>query len=231
MNHERHSEFRFQPPGGSGSGSRSCARGNGAGGHRGGGIRGRQPVLRTGRVPSRLAADRLRQPLPARLRAQPAAPPGRRARGNRRRYGVRRADEPPRRLQLPRAGAARHRTARLPLREQGLPIRQAERARARSESVPIRVIPRQEIAGASPAGISEELPIDGPRTVYGATKLAAELLIAEYASSFQLPTVVNRCGDRRAVADGIDRPGRVLAVDAASLLRYPPHLHRLRGNR
>jgi CDP-paratose 2-epimerase len=56
------------------------------------------------------------------------------------------------------------------------------------------ISPRQETAGASPAGISEEFPIDGPRTLYGATKLAAELLIAEYASSFQLPTVVNRCG-------------------------------------
>ena len=29
-------------------------------------------------------------------------------------------------------------------------------------------------------GISEDLPLDGPRTLYGATKLAAELLIAEY---------------------------------------------------
>jgi CDP-paratose 2-epimerase len=52
----------------------------------------------------------------------------------------------------------------------------------------------QEIAGASPAGISEEFPIEGPRTLYGATKLAAELLIAEYASGFQLRTVVDRCG-------------------------------------
>ena len=33
-----------------------------------------------------------------------------------------------------------------------------------------------------------------PRTLYGATKLAAELLVAEYAANFGLPTVVNRCG-------------------------------------
>ena len=36
--------------------------------------------------------------------------------------------------------------------------------------------------------------MDGPRTLYGATKLAAELLIAEYAANFDLSTVINRCG-------------------------------------
>jgi CDP-paratose 2-epimerase len=43
-------------------------------------------------------------------------------------------------------------------------------------------------------GIAEDFPLDGPRTLYGATKLAAELLVTEYAASAQLPTVVNRCG-------------------------------------
>jgi CDP-paratose 2-epimerase len=52
----------------------------------------------------------------------------------------------------------------------------------------------QVIAGASALGISEQLPLGGPRTLYGASKLAAELLITEYAESFGLPTVVNRCG-------------------------------------
>ena len=52
----------------------------------------------------------------------------------------------------------------------------------------------QEVPGASRAGISERFPLDGPRTLYGATKLAAELLATEYAANFELPTVVNRCG-------------------------------------
>lgn len=52
----------------------------------------------------------------------------------------------------------------------------------------------QAVAGASPAGISEHFPLDGPRTLYGATKLAAELLALEYAANFELPTVINRCG-------------------------------------
>src|SRR5437588_10486600 len=52
----------------------------------------------------------------------------------------------------------------------------------------------QDIAGVSPEGISEQFPLTGARTFYGATKLAAELLIAEYAESFRLRAVVNRCG-------------------------------------
>jgi CDP-paratose 2-epimerase len=52
----------------------------------------------------------------------------------------------------------------------------------------------QEVAGASGAGIAESFPLDGARTLYGATKLSAELLATEYAEAFGLRTVVNRCG-------------------------------------
>jgi CDP-paratose 2-epimerase len=52
----------------------------------------------------------------------------------------------------------------------------------------------QELAGISPAGVSEDFPLEGARTLYGATKLAAELLVAEYAARFGLRTVVDRCG-------------------------------------
>ena len=54
--------------------------------------------------------------------------------------------------------------------------------------------PEQRQAGVSDAGISERFPLDGPRTLYGATKLAAELLVTEYAANFYLPAVVDRCG-------------------------------------
>jgi CDP-paratose 2-epimerase len=53
---------------------------------------------------------------------------------------------------------------------------------------------RQHIAGASSAGISEGFPLGGARSLYGATKLAAELLIEEYANGFGLRTVIDRCG-------------------------------------
>jgi CDP-paratose 2-epimerase len=52
----------------------------------------------------------------------------------------------------------------------------------------------QPLVGASKHGVAESFPMDGARTLYGASKLAAELLLAEYAESFGLATVVNRCG-------------------------------------
>jgi CDP-paratose 2-epimerase len=42
--------------------------------------------------------------------------------------------------------------------------------------------------------VSESFPLAGPRTLYGATKLAAELLVTEYRAAFGLRTVVDRCG-------------------------------------
>jgi CDP-paratose 2-epimerase len=64
------------------------------------------------------------------------------------------------------------------------------------EETATRYVPAaaQEQPGVGPAGVSETFPLDGPRTFYGATKLAAELLVAEYAHVFELRTVVNRFG-------------------------------------
>jgi CDP-paratose 2-epimerase len=52
----------------------------------------------------------------------------------------------------------------------------------------------QEVPGASAAGITEEFPLVGARTLYGMTKLAAEMLIEEYREMFGLRAVVDRCG-------------------------------------
>ncbi len=52
----------------------------------------------------------------------------------------------------------------------------------------------QALPGASSAGIAEDFPLTGFRTLYGSTKLAAELLIEEYRATFGLRAVVNRCG-------------------------------------
>ena len=52
----------------------------------------------------------------------------------------------------------------------------------------------QPMPGASPDGVAEGFPLEGARTLYGTTKLAAELLIAEYADGFGLRAVSNRCG-------------------------------------
>lgn len=48
--------------------------------------------------------------------------------------------------------------------------------------------------GASAKGFSEDLPLDGVRTLYGATKLASELLLHEYAHMHGFRYVIDRCG-------------------------------------
>lgn len=52
----------------------------------------------------------------------------------------------------------------------------------------------QPYPGASAAGIAEEFPLAGARSLYGATKLCSELLIQEYAAMYGLRTLINRCG-------------------------------------
>jgi CDP-paratose 2-epimerase len=74
------------------------------------------------------------------------------------------------------------------------PFATLDRAAYREERTRFEIEPAQKIPGLSPQGVSESFPLDGPRTLYGATKLAAELLVAEYASNFGIRTVINRCG-------------------------------------
>jgi CDP-paratose 2-epimerase len=52
----------------------------------------------------------------------------------------------------------------------------------------------QAVPGVGPAGISEDFPLEGARTLYGATKLAAEMLIEEYRAGLGVPAVIDRCG-------------------------------------
>jgi CDP-paratose 2-epimerase len=50
------------------------------------------------------------------------------------------------------------------------------------------------IVGLSSEGIAENFPTKPPISVYGATKLASELLALEYQEAFGLPIWINRCG-------------------------------------
>lgn len=52
----------------------------------------------------------------------------------------------------------------------------------------------QSIRGASVWGISEGFGLSGHRSIYGATKLASEIMALEYSSAFDLPTVILRPG-------------------------------------
>ena len=52
----------------------------------------------------------------------------------------------------------------------------------------------QPAPGISAAGVAEDAPLHGARTLYGTTKLAAELLVEEYRAAFGLRAVIDRCG-------------------------------------
>lgn len=54
--------------------------------------------------------------------------------------------------------------------------------------------PDHGVAGFTERGISEAFPLHGVRSLYGTTKLASELLIAEYAAIHGFRQVVDRCG-------------------------------------
>jgi CDP-paratose 2-epimerase len=52
----------------------------------------------------------------------------------------------------------------------------------------------QVLGGVSSQGVTEDFSLKGSRSFYGATKLATEILIEEYAEFKGLKAVINRCG-------------------------------------
>jgi CDP-paratose 2-epimerase len=68
----------------------------------------------------------------------------------------------------------------------GLPLR-----RDRDRLV---IAPGESGGGWSERGIGEDFPTSGARSLYGASKLASELLIEEYHAAYGLRTIINRCG-------------------------------------
>lgn len=53
---------------------------------------------------------------------------------------------------------------------------------------------QQSLAGVSERGIAENFPLDKARSIYGATKLASELMLEEFKEFFDVNFVINRCG-------------------------------------
>jgi CDP-paratose 2-epimerase len=74
------------------------------------------------------------------------------------------------------------------------PIAQLEALAVEETETRFELAHEQPVPGASEAGISEAFPLDGARTLYGWTKLSAELLIEEYRAAYGLRAVVDRCG-------------------------------------
>lgn len=56
------------------------------------------------------------------------------------------------------------------------------------------ILDNQDIPGVSSKGIAENFPLDKPRSLYGTTKLASELVVAEYVDTYGLKAIVDRCG-------------------------------------
>jgi CDP-paratose 2-epimerase len=54
--------------------------------------------------------------------------------------------------------------------------------------------PEQVLPGVSAAGISEDFPLDGARSLYGMTKLGAELMVEEYSDAYGINSIIDRCG-------------------------------------
>ncbi|HEX6817000.1 MAG TPA: NAD-dependent epimerase/dehydratase family protein [Ktedonobacterales bacterium] len=52
----------------------------------------------------------------------------------------------------------------------------------------------QLLPGASARGVAEDFPLEGARSLYGATKLCSELLIQEYGAMYGVRAIINRCG-------------------------------------
>jgi CDP-paratose 2-epimerase len=74
------------------------------------------------------------------------------------------------------------------------PVERLESLRYVERDTRFELTDDQACAGASSKGVAESFPLEGARTIYGATKLAAELLVAEYEASYGIQTVVDRCG-------------------------------------
>ena len=52
----------------------------------------------------------------------------------------------------------------------------------------------QDSPGVSVQGITEKFPLEGSRSLYGVSKLASELILAEYIDMYGINGVINRCG-------------------------------------
>ena len=74
------------------------------------------------------------------------------------------------------------------------PIERIEQINFEETATRFRISEKQTLTGVSSKGISEQFSTDGYRSLYGATKLACELLIHEYNALLGLKTVINRCG-------------------------------------
>lgn len=74
------------------------------------------------------------------------------------------------------------------------PIKAIEGIEVVEAATRFEISANQKMPGINTNGISEMFPLTGARSLYGATKLASEMMVEEYHEMFELKTVINRCG-------------------------------------
>ena len=74
------------------------------------------------------------------------------------------------------------------------PIRSLEEASFVEQDIRFNWSDDQKVAGLSSEGVAEDFPMNGTRSLYGATKYASELIIEEYGEFLGLDYIINRCG-------------------------------------
>jgi CDP-paratose 2-epimerase len=74
------------------------------------------------------------------------------------------------------------------------PYNQLENVVLTTTETRFKIANNQIIKGISSNGLSEEFPLEGLRSLYGATKLSSEYLIQEFSKNFGFNAVINRCG-------------------------------------
>jgi len=74
------------------------------------------------------------------------------------------------------------------------PFRLLNKLRITENAYRFQIGPSQQIEGAGENGIAETFLLNGPKTPYGATKYASEILITEYQEFMGLSAIINRCG-------------------------------------
>lgn len=74
------------------------------------------------------------------------------------------------------------------------PVSSLNTVSTREEETRFVLTSDQAAPGVSAHGISERFPLEGARSLYGATKLCSELIIQEYGAMYGLRFIINRCG-------------------------------------
>jgi CDP-paratose 2-epimerase len=64
----------------------------------------------------------------------------------------------------------------------------------REAATRFQMLPDQPLPGSSEHGVAEDFPLKGSRSLYGASKLASELLLEEYRDAYGIRAIVDRCG-------------------------------------